>query len=142
MTGPGHRPTKSTVNMVKFKTPAMETAYLSQLEGAQGSHFNGVIDYANKEEALKNVPLLDTICEVDLLWVGNIGLFTDNQVVADDLVFQRLWAMELLAKIVETKPQKAEFELENEDGEQFKLVLYGDTWALLERKGSLYHEVV
>lgn len=141
MTGPGSRPINNRTDMIKFKNPAMEMAYMNQLEGAKGSQFNGCVVYKDKAEAQRWCSPLQLLIDTDVFWIGNVGDIKENEVRVDDMAFGRLHAINFLAKVVESNPVSAEFELENEDGEQFQLKLSGDTWTLLERNQG-YHEVV
>jgi len=123
-----------------WKTEPMKQAYELCIDGAKAPAFNGQVKYeteARAREATAQLrPTLDT--EYDLCVVGDTTYVEAN----GEYYFGvgRLHATEFLQAVADSKPIEAEFEAEDEDGEQYQMNLVDGQWVLLQRAGE-YQEV-
>lgn len=113
----------------------MKSAFEHRLEGAKQSGFNGCIKYADQDAAVeaKKVlrPHLDEAYDL-CAYEGNVMAEVNMEYMSEP----RLRASEFLKAIVATNPVSAEFEAEDEDGEQYQMNLVDGQWVLLQRSGS------
>lgn len=113
----------------------MESTFEHSLEGAKQSGFNGCIKYADQDTAVeaKNAlrPHLDEAYDL-VAYQGDVTAEVDMEYMSEP----RLRVSEFLKAIVATNPVSAEFEAEDEDGEQYQMNLVDGQWVLLQRSGS------
>jgi len=118
-----------------WKTSKMESTFEHSLEGAKQSGFNGCIKYADQDTAVeaKNAlrPHLDEAYDL-VAYQGDVTAEVDMEYMSEP----RLRVSEFLKAIVATNPVSAEFEAEDEDGEQYQMNLVDGQWVLLQRSGS------
>jgi hypothetical protein len=118
----------------------MQQAYEHRLEGAKQAGFNGCITYQDQttaEEAKNELrPHIDRAYDL-VAYQGAVSVEVDMEYCSEP----RLRATDLLKAIIASNPITAEFDCEDEDGEQYQLKLVDNTWALLQCTGT-YEEVV
>lgn len=117
----------------------MESTFEHRLEGAKQAGFNGRIKYQDQAtaESAKKVlqPHIDEAYDL-CAYEGNVMAEVSMEYMSEP----RLRVSEFLKAIVATNPVSAEFEAEDEDGEQYQMNLVDGQWVLLQRSGS-YQEV-
>lgn len=123
-----------------WKTHTMQQAYEHRLEGAKQAGFNGCITYQDQttaEEAKNELrPHIDNAYDL-VAYQGAVSVEVDMEYCSEP----RLRATDLLKAIIASNPIAAEFECEDEDGEQYQMKLVDNKWVLLQCTGT-YEEVV
>lgn len=113
----------------------MESTFEHSLEGAKQAGFNGCIKYADQDTAVeaKKVlrPHLDEAYDL-VAYQGDVTAEVDMEYMSEP----RLRVSEFLKAIVATNPVSAEFEAEDEDGEQYQMNLVDGQWALMQRSDN------
>lgn len=113
----------------------MEATFERNLEGAKQTGFNGCIKYKDQDSAQSARkalrPHLDNAYDL-VAYQGEVSAEVDMERSAEP----RLRAVEFLKAIPATNPVSAEFEVEDEDGEQYQINLVDGKWVLLQRAGT------
>lgn len=122
--------------MPKFKTPAMEQAYNLRLDGAKGSQFNGQVRYATEETASYACRVLQATTDLECTAVDYYVAIEEPFVGAG-----RLRVNELLDAVAESHPISAEFDAEDESGDEMKLTLVDGVYTVSARNQE-FSEVV
>ena len=113
----------------------MESTFEHRLEGSKQAGFNGCINYADQDTAVKASwalrPHLDEAYDL-VAYQGAVTAEVDMEYMSEP----RLRVSEFLKAIVATNPLTAGFEAEDENGEQYQINLVDGQWVLLQRSCS------
>lgn len=113
----------------------MESTFEHRLEGAKQAGFNGCIKYQDQAtaESAKKVlqPHIDEAYDL-VAYEGNVMAEVNMEYLSEP----RLRVSKFLEVVATTNPILAEFEAEDEDGEQYQMNLVDGKWVLLQRSGN------